>query len=208
MDEIITKIVKLPMTTKVVILAVLVGAITALTFFQFVKPTKDSIASEERTLARERNTLIERQAIANNLNQYNREMEELEQRLEDALTEMPAETRMDDLIAQLAEIADKAGLELSNITPQPETREDTFYYRIPVRMQVSGTYHEIAVFLDMISKLRRIVNVTNIQIGSPRVEAEKIVLQASYLATTFRFSEEAGRTGTGDASGSDDGRGR
>ncbi len=205
MDEIINKIVKYPMGTKIGVLAALVVVITALVFFYSVKPTGEDIRRQERTLAQERQTLIERQAIANNLNQYRREMEELEQALEEALTEMPAETRMDDLIAQLADIADKAGLELSSIAPQPESREGTFYYRIPVRMQVAGTYHEIAVFLDMLSKLRRIVNVTNIQIGSPRVESEKVLVQASYLATTFRFSEEAAEgSGTGD----DEGRSR
>ena len=203
MDEIINKIVRLPLGTKLGVLVGLIAVITAVTFFQFVKPTSENVRRQERTLAQERQTLIERQAIANNLNQYRREMEELEQALEEALTEMPAETRMDDLIAQLAEIADKAGLELSNIQPQPQAREGTFYYRIPVRMQVAGSYHEVAVFLDMLSKLRRIVNVTNIQLGSPTVDSDKVIVQASYLATTFRFSEEAGG-----GSGGDEGRRR
>jgi type IV pilus assembly protein PilO len=199
MDDIINRIVKLPLATKVGILAGLVVAITGLNYWQVISKANQTIQQQERRLRQEQQTLVERQTIANNLNEFRRQMEELEQKLAEALTEMPAETRMDDLLSQLAEIADKAGLAMSSITPQPETREGTFYYRIPVRMQVEGTYHEIAVFLDMVSKLRRIINVTNIQLTSPRVESEKVMLQATYLATTFRFSEQADSAGGGSA---------
>jgi type IV pilus assembly protein PilO len=55
---------------------------------------------------------------------------------------------------------------------------------------VTGNYHEIGVFLDAISKLARIVNVTNIKMSGSKTVNEKLVVQASYLATTFRFLPE------------------
>jgi type IV pilus assembly protein PilO len=54
-------------------------------------------------------------------------------------------------------------------------------------MAVTGNYHEIGVFLDSLSKLARIVNVTNIKMTQPRVVNEKLVVNATYVATTFRF---------------------
>ncbi len=201
MEELLNKVIKLPLAIKAGALAGIVVLITGLNYWMFVSDTMSQIESQTRTLEQERDRLIERQAIANRLPEYRREMAEIERMLEEALEEMPAETRMDDLINQLAEIAGQAGLELSSIDPQPQFREDTFYYRIPVRMQVAGNFHEVAVFLDRVSKMRRLVNVTNIEIGSPRAEDDKVLIRAQYLATTFRFSEEASGGGDGDGAG-------
>ena len=58
-------------------------------------------------------------------------------------------------------------------------------------MSVTGNYHEIGVFLDALSKLARIVNVTNIKMTQPKMSGDKLVVSASYVATTFRFLPEA-----------------
>jgi Tfp pilus assembly protein PilO len=60
-------------------------------------------------------------------------------------------------------------------------------------MSVTGNYHEIGVFLDSLSKLARIVNVTNIRMSGARTQNEKLVVGASYVATTFRFLPEANK---------------
>jgi len=62
---------------------------------------------------------------------------------------------------------------------------------IPIVMSVTGNYHEIGVFLDALSKLARIVNVTNIKMNSAKVQNDKLIVSASYVATTFRFLPEA-----------------
>jgi type IV pilus assembly protein PilO len=64
-----------------------------------------------------------------------------------------------------------------------------FYARVPVRMQVSGSFHEVVVFLDKLSKLSRIVNVTDISLDEPVFRNQKVVLRTSFNATTFRFIE-------------------
>ncbi len=79
---------------------------------------------------------------------------------------------------------------INDIQPQPEQKQ-SFYASIPVVMAVTGNYHEIAVFLDALSKLARIVNVTNIKMAGPRMASDKLVVSASYVATTFRFLPEA-----------------
>ena len=54
-------------------------------------------------------------------------------------------------------------------------------------MALTGNYHEIAMFLQSLANLRRIVNVNNLQLGSPTLKSEKVVLNSSFVATTFRF---------------------
>src|SRR5205807_1265278 len=78
----------------------------------------------------------------------------------------------------------------NDIAPQQEQKQ-SFYASIPVVMAVTGNYHEIGVFLDSISKLARIVNVTNIKMTQPKMSGDKLVVSASYVATTFRFLPEA-----------------
>lgn len=191
MEDFLNTLVKLPIATKLGALAALVVAVTAVNVF--VWPNVSDIVTQterqQQQLRRLQDDLSKKQAIANSLNEYRRKMEVLEQQLKEALTEMPEEVKMDDLLTQLEELAKKAGLQLSSLTPQNEgTGEGGFYYSIPIKMQVEGGYNEIAVFLDSVSKLKRIVNVNNITLASPKTEADKVVLKAEYLATTFRFA--------------------
>lgn len=80
----------------------------------------------------------------------------------------------------------KAGLDITSVEPGAESKEQ-FYAKIPIKMKVSGNYHEIAVFFDSVGKLKRIVNVNDIKFGNPTKRAEKMVLAAEFQATTFRF---------------------
>src|SRR5919202_977050 len=122
--------------------------------------------------------LIQKQSIANNLAQFKREKEILERRLQQALTELPNEANIDELIRSLAEVGKKSGLIINDIAPQPEQTQ-SFYASIPVVMAVTGNYHEVSVFLDSISKLARIVNITNIKMNQPKMSGDKLVLSAS-----------------------------
>ncbi|TMA16332.1 MAG: pilus assembly protein PilO, partial [Deltaproteobacteria bacterium] len=87
-------------------------------------------------------------------------------------------------------IGTKSGLTINSIDPQAEQRQ-SFYASIPIVMAVTGNYHEIGVFLDSLSKLARIVNVTNIKMAGARFTNEKLVVSSTYVATTFRFVPEA-----------------
>ncbi len=200
MEELFDRIVKLPLGMKLGALVGIVAVVTATNYFVWpgVSDMYSDIERKQRELAKLEQDRTKKQAIANNLNQYRRRLELLEQELAEALTEMPEDLRMDDLLTQLAELAKKAGLNLASIEPQSESRA-AMYYKIPIKMKVEGSYHEIGVFLDSVGKLRRIVNVTDISLGSPKPKNEKIILKAEYLATTFRFAgnaeKDAGKKG-------------
>ena len=75
---------------------------------------------------------------------------------------------------------------------KPESYSE-FYADVPVQMEMRGTYHELAAFMDRVKRLDRIVNVSDIQLRQPRVEGDVVVLTASCTATTFRFLDEQER---------------
>jgi len=184
-SDVLNQLNKVTLPQMLAGLGVVAVAITAAVFLLEIQPTMEEIGRRQAEHARLEKELIDKQAIANNLEASKREMAKLERQLNQALTELPNEANIDDLIRSLSEIGSKSGLTISVIEPRGEVRRP-LYAEIPIVMGVSGTYHEIGVFLDSVSKLARIVNITNIHLGSPRTVNEKINLQASYIATTFR----------------------
>ena len=186
MDEIIDKVLKAPPLQRWGGLAALLVVLTILNFIFLVRPelgTLENQAAQQRALDSQ---LQEKSEIAQNLNERRREMDVLQQKLDEALAELPESADVDELLAQLNEIGRKSGLEISTVEPAPEESAQ-IYVKIPIKMALTGNYHEIAMFLQSLANLRRIVNVNNIQLGSPTLKSEKVVLNSSFVATTFRF---------------------
>jgi type IV pilus assembly protein PilO len=194
MDRILDAIARAPMAAKAGVVAAIVVVLSVLNYFVFSVPTfGPSISETEQRIARTDaeqkrvdNDLIEKTAIANNLNQFRREKELLEQRLQEALAELPEEKKIDELLQLFQERARKAGLEISSIEPVAEVNEG-FYARVPINMVVSGNFHEIVTFFDSLARLRRIVNVNNILLDTPKDTGGKVILNGKFLVTTFMF---------------------
>ena len=188
-QDILSAVNKAPVGQKVGVVAGVIIALTVANWYFFVDPMQTQINQRQATLRQLEDELIQKQSIANNLAQFKHEKEILERRLAQALTELPNEANVDDLIRSLSEIGTKSGLTINSIDPQGEQRQ-SFYAAIPIVMSVTGNYHEIGVFLDSLSKLARIVNVTNIKMGGAKVANDKLQVHANYVATTFRFLPE------------------
>lgn len=189
-DEFVDKVTKLPIAHRVGIVAAIAGVLTAANFFLLVQPTWDEAARSIKRMRTLENELIQNQAIANNLQQFRKEKELLEQQLAKALTELPENANIEALVESLYKLGTDSGLVISSIEPKGE-RSQKFYAEVPLSMSVSGNYHEIAVFFDQISKLQRIINITGIKLDSPSLKNEKIDLKATYTATAFRFLPQA-----------------
>ena len=186
MDELIERVLKAPPLHRWAGLAGVLVLITVLNYFLLVSPEATKLevqAAQQRALDSQ---LQEKSEIAQNLNERRREMDVLQQKLDEALSELPEAADLDELLAQLNEIGRKSGLEISTVEPTPEETAQ-IYVKIPIKMVLTGNYHEVAMFLQSLANLRRIVNVNNIQLGSPTLKAEKVVLNTSFVATTFRF---------------------
>jgi len=67
--------------------------------------------------------------------------------------------------------------------PKKEKKRD-FYAEIPVDLKISGSYHNLAVFFDSISRLSRIVNIRNL-----KLKEGKKKLNIDCQAVTYRFLE-------------------
>jgi type IV pilus assembly protein PilO len=188
MDKYLDRIVKAPPAVKFGGLAAAVVLLTAANFFWVIQPMEEEMEAQRAEQRRLDMDLAEKSEIAQNLNERRREMDVLEQKLAEALTELPENKDVEELLAQLNDIGKKSGLEIARVEPGPETvGGGDFFARIPIRMSVAGNYHEIAMFLQEVANMRRIVNVNNIQLNGARTRNEKVILSSSFMATTFRF---------------------
>jgi len=195
MEKFIEQIAKLPVGVKVGVVAGTVALVSVLNYFVMGVNFGGSVTSIEediRKTVRQQEQLdkdfIEKTAIANNLNQFRREKELLEQQLREALAELPEDKKLDELLQLFQDRAQKAGLDIGTIEPGKVTNEK-FYAKIPIPMTVTGNFHEIATFFDSLGRMRRIVNVTDIVLTDPKDVNGRVVLQAKFLATTFMFVE-------------------
>jgi len=193
MEKLIERIAKAPLGLKIGVVAAALAALTALNLFVVGIPLGRSISDMDTRKARGEVELkkltadfIEKQSIANDLNRFRRERELLEQRLAEALSELPEQKNLDELLQAFQDRAQKSGLEIASIEPKEQVLTG-FYARIPIVMQVDGNYHEIATFFDALGRLRRIVNVSDIVLDKARVNNGKVLLTSKFTATTFMF---------------------
>jgi type IV pilus assembly protein PilO len=189
-ENFMDRITRLPMAQKVAILVFVVAALTAGNWFMFISAQFDNFESEGKKMRGLEGDVIAAQAIATNLTQYRKEKELMEQQLQKALTELPEEADLEGLIKSLNDLGQKAGLTINSIEPGGEKSGggDNLYNQIPLAMQVTGNFHEIAVFFDSVRQLKRIINVSGIKMTGPRIKNEKVLVDAAYTATAFRFN--------------------
>lgn len=198
MDELIAKIAKVPLTQRILILVVAMVVVVVGCYFLAISPKQEEIEQLDKRIKTLDAQLYTKRNVARDLPRYRVEVERLKQRLQQALTLLPNEAEIPELLQKIAALVEQSDCEMKLFEPQSEVVEG-FYARIPVKMTIEGNYHSVAVFFDKVSKLTRIVNVTNIKLKEEGSRNKKIVLQADFLATTFKFVERAAEAqgGTG-----------
>jgi type IV pilus assembly protein PilO len=189
-EQLIERINKLATPAKAGILAGIILVLTAGTYFLLITDLDTAITSIKADQSAKEITLAEKQTIADNLNERRKEMDALDQKFQEALTQLPEKKDIEELLSQLSDVGKKSGLEISKVTPGGEAGEG-FYSRIPISMAVSGNYNEIAMFLQEIANLRRIVNVSDLKLAAPVIKGDKVTLTSDFMATTFRFTDSA-----------------
>jgi type IV pilus assembly protein PilO len=110
------------------------------------------------------------------------------------LAMLPDQKELPGLLESVSKLGAQVGLENILFQPQPE-RPHEFYSDIPVRLDLLGTYNEVAVFLDRVSKLDRILKVENLTMTRQKDSSR---LKVDCTIVTYRFIEkpaqEAGPT--------------
>jgi type IV pilus assembly protein PilO len=181
-----------PTGQKLGALAGVVLAVLVLDWQYWYGPNQRDLADVSAQVAQKRADLDMRRGKTNARGEYERELRELNAELRRAQARLPDQREIADLLSSVAASGRASGLEIVLFRQKPEVYHD-FYADVPVEMQMRGTYHDVALFLDRVKRLDRIVNIADIQMRKPRIEGDRMMLDAACTATTFRFLDETER---------------
>jgi len=129
---------------------------------------------------------------------YEKDLAELtlrQQRQRELNKMLPTNTEYPAFLSAVQNVANVTGVSLTAWSPNQEVTEE-FYARVPMKVELSGRFHQIAKFLYGIGQLDRIINMENISLGDPKQVGDDLILRVEGLATAFRAVENATVTTT------------
>lgn len=109
---------------------------------------------------------------------------------------LPVEAESSTFLSAIQTVANISGVDLKAWTPMDEVPQ-TFFAKVPMRLQLSGRFLQIAKFVNEIGKQDRIINVENLELTEPAVQGEDVVLKTTCLATTFHLLKPASKDAAG-----------
>jgi type IV pilus assembly protein PilO len=181
-----------PIKQKIAALAALVVVVFVLDYLYILSPKLEALDQMKQDLAGDQAMLEQKRVKVNARAEEEKRIRDLQADVKRAEARLPEGREIADLLSNIAASARAVGLDLTLFRQKPETYSE-FYADVPVQMEMRGTYHELAAFMDRVKRLDRIVNVADIQLRQPRVEGDVVLLTASCTATTFRFLDEQER---------------
>ena len=195
MKELLAKLLGLKTAGKIGVTVGVIGVL-GLAFYQFVY--SDMSEDIGRAEAQRTDLETERAQYAKRKSEYlayRSELRLLQEEQRELLRALPKKAEIPSFISNVQEQAEMSGLEVLHIDIDPESPQD-LYVKIPVKMEIRGTYHQITKFFKNTSDLRRIVNVESLSLTPERNAVSEQLntptrLHAKFIAATFRFKEDA-----------------
>lgn len=108
---------------------------------------------------------------------------------------LPNEAEAATFLSALQSVSNISGIDLKAWAPMEEVPQ-TFYAKVPMKLQLSGRFHQIAKFVYEVGKQDRIINMENLELSDPKIQGEDVILKATCLATTFHLLKKAPAAGT------------
>jgi len=149
------------------------------------RPELQQRESEERQLRAEFQT---KHAKAINLEVYKQQLKDIERSFGALLRQLPGKTEVPNLLVDISQAGAGAGLDQKLFEPSPEQQKD-FYAEKPIKIRLSGSYHQFGDFVSSIAALPRIVTLHDIEIKSDSKDSfDKLTLDLT--AKTYRYLDE------------------
>lgn len=190
----IDDVIRWPVKTKLIVVAIIVLVLGILAWFEFISPENDlynQLKTQEDSLKIQ---VRQKQLLAASLPAYQAQIREMNRRFQDFLQQLPNRTQIPSLLDDVTLAGRSRGLDFELFQPTGEVNKN-FYAKIPVKLKVVGTYSDIGRFAAAVAAMPRIVTINNIDIarmpdaGATNIAkaqaAQKLVMQCT--ATTYRY---------------------
>ena len=192
MNDFLQKLTRLKTPVKIAITAGLVAVILGIYGGLFYLDIEDQIKGARNRQLQLKGEKDNYEKRKREYQAYRNELTQLQQEQRDLLKALPKKAEIPTFLSNLQEQAELAGLEIVSLVIDAENPME-LYVRIPVRIEVRGSYHTITKFFKNLSELPRIVNVENLSLTVEKAElGASPRMRARFVAATFRYRDQAG----------------
>ncbi len=182
------KLARLPKPVRMAAVPVLMALVLGVYAYLFFMPARQELAKAEQEQLQLQRKLSEVRAVAANEQAVRDEIAGLEKKLTVALRQLPDSKELPVLLTDVTSLGKNAGLDFRAFRPQQEIRK-AFYAEVPIDIEFSGGFHDIATFFDQIARLPRIINISELDMTISKETSTSTLLKVEGKATTFRFVE-------------------
>lgn len=173
--------VKLGITAAILLLPLVIF------YFTYYQPKTKTIKNLNNQQTKLENEIKEVQEKAADLQKFEEELKLAEATFLEKSILLPKGKEIPKLLKDISALGRTAGLDFLTFKPQADVPKD-FYAEIPVTINVRGPYHNMGYFFDQVSKLERIVSVSNVKMTSPKKEGGEMLLKSDCQLVTYRFT--------------------
>lgn len=185
------KIGGLPAYQRWIIIIVILPVLILGTYYLLINRSKDEeIKRLEGELSTLQQEIAKSEKVARRLPALEKEIENLDGELVIARAQLPEEKEIPGLLTTISNLGMLSGLDILIFKPGAENLKD-FYAEVPVQIKINGGFHNTLVFFDKVSKMPRIVTISNVKMGNVKEDSGRTIIEMECSAITFRYIEES-----------------
>jgi type IV pilus assembly protein PilO len=185
------KLSKLSRVHKLLIAVAILGALWGCFVWFFYMPQTEQITKLRGDLDAAKTKLARLKNVEKNLRAFKKKYKDTELKFKQALKLLPDKEEIPALLSSISNLGAQSGLEFLLFQPQKEVNRN-FYAEIPLKIEVTGPYHNVATFFDKVSRLSRIVNIGDVKMTeakAAKTQRDTVILKTGCTATTYKFIE-------------------
>jgi type IV pilus assembly protein PilO len=195
----LAEIISWPRAAKGLVWVIMVLFLWLLGYRLFVSPALDELSSVRRLEPQLKLEFEQKSSLATRLKAHQDGMQGASDAVGDLLGNLPGETEVAGLLEDITRTGRKNGLSLQYFKPQPEIHKG-FYALMPIRIGMSGSYHQFGHFISELAALSRIVTVDGIHIGRDEKSGDR-VLGIELVVKAYHMENTAGKDPAGQGQG-------
>jgi type IV pilus assembly protein PilO len=169
---------------------VVIGVAGAFAFWNYyARPANADIEARQATLMQVRAEINRGQTTARRLPEFRQEVATLELQLDRLRAVLPEERDVADLLNRINGMATESNLKILGFIPAA-TSKKTLHTEWPIGLRLEGSYHDLGMFLERISKFPRIINVGNMRVKAREQQNARSTVTIDVTATTFVLADQ------------------
>jgi type IV pilus assembly protein PilO len=175
---------KLPWHWQVFAFVALAGSGSGAFYYYIELPMRADISARQFQLTALHGDIAKGNTTAKKLPEFRAQVADLEARLASLKSVLPDEKDVADLLRRMQVEAAKSNLEIKGFKPSPTVTKQ-LHAEWPITLELEGTYHNLALFLDRVGKFTRIVNISGLDVKGKEKPEPNATITATCVATTF-----------------------